>query len=328
MSITLLPPAPDPAADSPSDFSTKAAAFVLAQKAMVPQINEVLAQMNSIAAGGAMAIPYVFVGPGNFTPGVGRAAFLGLVGAQNTATQIALDHTSAGGSGVQSLISAMDDSTSVIKGYLRLARPSDPSKFLVFAVTGQADFGYYSILFGSVINSGGNSNPFAVSDSVGASFTPTGDKGDTGITYMKVSERRAFGWTAPALGTSGFYARELNTVEANTIAGASLSGGVISLPPGRYNVRARAPAYGTIHQLQIWEASAGVRAVGSSARALAGNPGHQSDSFVSGEFPVGANGIYLNHLINGVTGGASLGQALAPSGYFDVLAEFEIWKVA
>ena len=39
MAIDLLPDAPDPANDTPQAFSQKAAAMVLAQKAMVPQIN-------------------------------------------------------------------------------------------------------------------------------------------------------------------------------------------------------------------------------------------------------------------------------------------------
>lgn len=48
--ITTLPDAPDPATDTRDQFSTKAAASVLAQKAMVPELNAWAEQVNTIAA--------------------------------------------------------------------------------------------------------------------------------------------------------------------------------------------------------------------------------------------------------------------------------------
>jgi hypothetical protein len=48
--VTELPDAPDPATDSASVFSTKAAAFVLAQKAMVPEYNSSVTELNSVYA--------------------------------------------------------------------------------------------------------------------------------------------------------------------------------------------------------------------------------------------------------------------------------------
>lgn len=47
--ITPLPTAPDPAVDTAPVFSTKAAASVLAQKAMVPELNTMTEQMNTVA---------------------------------------------------------------------------------------------------------------------------------------------------------------------------------------------------------------------------------------------------------------------------------------
>jgi len=47
--ITALPDAPDPAADTPTVFSTKAAASVLAQKAMVTELNTFAGQVNTVA---------------------------------------------------------------------------------------------------------------------------------------------------------------------------------------------------------------------------------------------------------------------------------------
>lgn len=47
--ITELPVAPDPAADTPQAFSEKAAAMVLAQKNMPPQLNTFASQANALA---------------------------------------------------------------------------------------------------------------------------------------------------------------------------------------------------------------------------------------------------------------------------------------
>lgn len=49
--ITLLPAAPDPATDDAPTFSTKAAAMVLGQKAMVPEMNTYAGQANALATG-------------------------------------------------------------------------------------------------------------------------------------------------------------------------------------------------------------------------------------------------------------------------------------
>lgn len=49
--ITELPANPDPATDAPAIFSQKAAASVLAQKAMVPELNTWAGQVNALTAG-------------------------------------------------------------------------------------------------------------------------------------------------------------------------------------------------------------------------------------------------------------------------------------
>jgi len=48
--ITFLPPAPDPANDTPQDFSQKAAASVLAQRGLPPELNAFASQANETAA--------------------------------------------------------------------------------------------------------------------------------------------------------------------------------------------------------------------------------------------------------------------------------------
>lgn len=51
--ITALPTAPDPATMTPAEFSTAAAAYVLAMKAMEPEINTWADQVNAIISGTA-----------------------------------------------------------------------------------------------------------------------------------------------------------------------------------------------------------------------------------------------------------------------------------
>lgn len=46
--LTTLPAAPDPATDTPTSFSTKAAAMVLAIKTMVEQLITIISQMNTV----------------------------------------------------------------------------------------------------------------------------------------------------------------------------------------------------------------------------------------------------------------------------------------
>lgn len=47
--VTLLPPAPDPAVDQPAEFSQKAAASVLAQRALPGELNAFATQANALA---------------------------------------------------------------------------------------------------------------------------------------------------------------------------------------------------------------------------------------------------------------------------------------
>jgi hypothetical protein len=179
--IDELPDAPDPATDAPSVFSTKGAAFVLAQKNMVPQINAAFGNMSALAAGGAYSLLYTFDSTTtDADPGAGKLRLSSAT--QNAATVIRLD-TMVGGKDVTSILDMFDASTSVVKGGIRLQKVGDPSAWLTFDVTARAAPGGYRNI--TVTCTGSSStNPFTGGDGVMLFFQRNGDVGAPGATLL------------------------------------------------------------------------------------------------------------------------------------------------
>jgi hypothetical protein len=181
MNVTPLPPYPDPATDSAEEFGSKAAAFVAAQAAFVPEFNQKVSDfegnMNTLAAGGAYSLFYtVDTATAAADPGAGKLRFNSAT--QNAATALYVDVTSAGVD-VSSILSDFGSSTSAVKGKIRLQQLNDTSKFLTFSVTGVTNSsGFYTL---TVTNTGGSTAaPFANGVPVMLFFQSKGDKGDTG----------------------------------------------------------------------------------------------------------------------------------------------------
>ena len=175
--IDELPEGPDPANDTPQSFSQKAAAMVLAQRAMVPQINQAIGSMNMLQAGGAYALPYTFdTATADADPGAGKLRLSSTT--QNAATVMRLDLT-AGGQDYTTLIDTMDGSTSVIKGSIRLVKQGDLSKWMTFDVTARAAPSGYRNL-NVVCTDSSSASPFAVGDPLMLFFQRNGDRGQPG----------------------------------------------------------------------------------------------------------------------------------------------------
>jgi hypothetical protein len=203
MTVDALPDAPDPAIDTPTVFSQKAAASVLAQKAMVPQINAAIANLNTIAAGGAYAIPYVF--DSTTADADPTAGLLRLSSAtQNASTVMRLDLLGAGGIDWTSVLDTFDASSSAVKGQLRLAKMGDATKFLTFNVTARAaPTGYRNM---TVVNTGGSSaSPFIAGDAVMLFFTRTGDMGVAGSVAWRVTSIVSSATPAPNATTDDLF---------------------------------------------------------------------------------------------------------------------------
>jgi hypothetical protein len=178
MTISALPAAPDPATDSPSEFSAKAAAHVLALSTFRTEANALAAAMNAIAAGGAMAIPYTFsTTTTDADPGAGTLRLDNAT--QNLATTIRADLAGSDGSTWTAVLDTFDDSTSTVKGHIMLQKLADATKWIVFSVSALASpSGYKNITVAVVASS--TASPFADGDSIVLKFTRNGDKGDTG----------------------------------------------------------------------------------------------------------------------------------------------------
>jgi hypothetical protein len=134
--------------------------------------------------GGALTIEYTFSttttdsDPGNGNLRLNQAT-------QNTSTVIRADLLDRNGTTWTSALDTFDDSTSAIKGYLRLVRADDQSKWLLFSVSSLASpSGYKNITVANVASS--ENNPFVNGDTVLLTFTRTGDKGDAGTTDNSV----------------------------------------------------------------------------------------------------------------------------------------------
>lgn len=183
--IDELPAAPDPATDSPTEFSAKAAAFVLAQRALPGQMNGALAEIEALAgrvdayaAGGAYALPYIFdTTTADADPGVGKLRLSSAT--QNAATVMRLDLT-AGGQDVTTLLDSFAASTSAVKGAFRLVKQGDLSKWMTFNMTERAaPSGYRN--FTVVCTDSSSASPFANGDPLLLFFQRTGDKGDDAV---------------------------------------------------------------------------------------------------------------------------------------------------
>lgn len=131
--------------------------------------------------GGGVVIEYAFstttagADPGNGVLRLNNAT-------QTSATRIYADLLDSGGTTWTTVLDALDDSTSAVKGFIRLVKKLDVTKWLtmtISAVTTQT--GYREITVANI--AGSSSTPFADTDVILLEFTRTGDKGDTGSPY-------------------------------------------------------------------------------------------------------------------------------------------------
>lgn len=206
--ITALPTPPDPSTDSSAAYSSKAQAFTVAEVVMVTEQNTLATQMNTLAAamnaaatGGAISIGYTFDSTTtDADPGAGKLRLSSAT--QNLSTVVRMDLLDNAGTDWTSALDLMDDSTSTIKGYLRIGKVSDGTKYLIFAITSAASPSGYRNITGTMAASSAAS-PFTNGDSLEIEFTRTGDKGDTGAagsvdaTTLAAAIHAATGKTTP-----------------------------------------------------------------------------------------------------------------------------------
>jgi hypothetical protein len=178
--------------------------WIAALPTFVSDANALAANLNSIAAGGAYAIPYTFdinttvSDPGNGKMRMNQATL------QYTATTLVLDDLGSDGTTHAGDLDNMDASSSVVKGAVRIVKVSDPTKWQTFNVTAVGRPGGYHTL--TVVNVGGSSSsPFVNGDAVLLYFQRTGDIGPPGTLVRRVTSVASNTAPNPNIATTDLY---------------------------------------------------------------------------------------------------------------------------
>jgi hypothetical protein len=333
MALSYPPSAPQ--RGDRTTFAARVDAFITWLIGFVSELIAVVANLNSIAAGGAYSIQYTYRSSSSFV-GSATGGILAI-----KAASIQLDTKSLGGASVAALLSATGDSTSTLKGFIRLQKVNDTSKWAVYSVTSyaQGGSGLYGDIFGTLVNSSTGSNPFSDGESVMLFFDRTGDKGDTnsGVPTLHLREERASGTgsTTPTNLSAGVYRRPLNATKVNTVTGASLASDQFVLPIGTYDITAESLSLvstGTTnlkywHKMALYNVTDGVYVVIgqnglSHDAANAGNYVQMTPPTLLGTFSVsgGAKTFELRHLTpNAVMSSAPAATAGQVEVYTDLI---------
>lgn len=318
MSIPLIVNVPS--RDAPDTFDEYA-------DGVFPQMNAVIAAMNSlgltmdaISLGGVFAFQYVFsTTTTDADPGAGFLRFNS--GTQNGSTVVRLDSSTALLQDVSALLDTFDDSTSAIKGFLKIEKRGDPTKWAQFNVTAIATpSGYRNFTVAAVLFS--TANPFANGDPLNVYFQRNGDKGDPGTPGVSgwsnlVILTSSQSWVVPATVVKG----EVSLVDGG-YGGGGVSGSPSGATPGgrggNGGVSVIALTPGTSCTATIGAAGAG----GSTGLTTAGG----ATSFAGTGFttltsanatlkvPGGQTGFFADNVDAG-TGGGSMFSPNAGTGY-------------
>lgn len=198
MPISNLPAAPS--TSSPSTFATLADAFIAALATFVTEANAQATLLNAGSGMGAIAIPYLIdtTTTTDADPGNGDIKFNNAT--QNAATTLYLDLLGSDGVTYTGVIDTFDDSTNTIKGYIRLVKISDSTKWLAFSVTAWTTAtGYRKITVANIGSSA--ASPFVNGDAVTLFFTRAGDISAAPVNFARVTVASAATtadiWTGP-----------------------------------------------------------------------------------------------------------------------------------
>lgn len=322
---TLLDPALLPGRTMDQDTFNAAMAYLMTNLPIWgQQTNALQATLNSLAAGGAYALPYTFSSSASeVDPGSGK---LGLSSTpQTSSVALRVNTTNSAGVDSLSLLNDFNASTSSVTGTVRLQKVGDPSKWLVFAVTAAVQYTGYMRL--TVIGRGGSAaSPFVAGDSLMLFFQRTGDKGDTGYTLPSIYVRHeATSGTASDTVSGGVWpTRTLNTVKWNDLSGSSLSANQVTLPAGTYEIEASAPGYKLGgHKIRLYNVTDGsVVEVGTNAYADNTYSG-MSRSYLRCRVTIGAAKAFRIEHFSGATSSTP-----AANGAIEVYSELKATKVA
>ncbi len=185
-------------------FDAAVAARIAWDATNVTELIAYQAALAAIAAGTALAIPYTFsTTTTDSDPGPGVLRLDNAT--QASATTLRLDLLGVDGVTYTSVIDTMDDSSSSIRGQIRLVKLTDSTKWLTFNITTTiaSPSGYKNV---TVVNSASSgSNPFANNDSIILLFTRTGDIGVAGSLTRRVSTITSSATPTPSASTDDMF---------------------------------------------------------------------------------------------------------------------------
>jgi hypothetical protein len=145
--------------------------------------------------------------------------------------------------------------------------------------------------------------------------------------FLQVNETQAQNTAGGACIATTWQTRTLNTILVSTITGATLGSNQITLPAGTYYISATAPAYAINgHKLRVWNVTDGLQLlVGQNEYT---NAATQTNALVTGRFTLGSSkAIRIDHYTQSARTVNGLGVAINASGYSEIYASVEIWKL-
>jgi hypothetical protein len=160
-----------------STFSDAVDAFLQWMGALPAMLDTFLAQLSTLAAGGANSLPYIFDSSiADSDPGAGKVRLSNT--SQGSATVLRIDPVTAAGVNVSALLLSLLAGTSSNKASLRLQKRGDPTRWLLFDVSTGSGSGYFNLTVTPRASSA--PAPFANGDDLMLFFDKIGDKGDVG----------------------------------------------------------------------------------------------------------------------------------------------------
>lgn len=146
---------------------------------------------------------------------------------------------------------------------------------------------------------------------------------------IHVRDEKSSGTNGGSSTTGAYIARDLNTVKANSISGASLASNQITLPAGTYEIDASVPGFGTgSHQAILYSITTSTILVVGTSEASSNTYGTLSRSLVRGRFTL-ASTQQLELRQRAQAAVATFGLGLAASfGLVEVYSEAIIRKIS
>jgi hypothetical protein len=317
--MSVFTPPPDaPQRGDRATFSNRVDAFLTWLIGFVSQLISFESNLNSIAAGGAYAIPFLLdtSSTADADPGNGKIRFNNAV--QSSATTLFVDTSNSAGADVTNQLAQFGASTSPTKGTIRITKQGDVSKYLVFNVTSVASpTGYRQISVVTVDAS--SASPFVANDTLQLQFTRAGDlaAGIVTLPTLRVQHQGVPGNNGQN-SVVGSSIRTLNLATKNTISGAALNSNQITLPAGTYRVAGSAPCYAVGgHQASLNSGTTTTVLLSGTGEYNNTQYPSQTRSIIAGELVLSASTVLtFQHYANSVaTGGLGVSQAgQIPSG--------------